>query len=137
MAAARAEGGSPMSAIHGGGRLTNEDRKRIHDLADAGRKAPTIAREINRNASTVHWYMLTAGLAKPTSTANRPKTYTRNGRTIHLFSPEEDIFIEALRIQDYTFERIAEIANKRFGTTRSAQSIKVRLIMLAARDDAE
>lgn len=122
--------------IHGRGPLTDEDRTRIHELAAQGFKAFRIARLIKRHPATVHWFMYTQGLTAPSYNPNRPMSYVRNGKTVHLFSPEEDAFIEALRIQDFTFDQIADLASKRFGITRSGHTMQCRLIMLAAREEA-
>lgn len=125
-----------MSKVYGRGGLTDEDRDRIDELVAQGKKATTIAREIQRHPATVHWYMYTQGHVTPTYDPKRPKSYVRNGRTVHFFSPEEDALIQSLRKQNYTLRRIAEAATERFHTQRSAHAIKVRLMMLAAREDA-
>lgn len=125
-----------MSAVYGRGPLTDENRASIHDLAAKGMKAHRIARLIKRHPATVHWFMYTQGLTAPRHNPNRPASYVRNGKTVYLFSPEEDAFIEALRIQDFTFDQIADLANKRFGITRTGHTMQCRLIMLAAREDA-
>ena len=123
-----------MSVVHGRGRLTDEDRARIHELAARGMKSGAIAREIKRHPSTVSWFMYSEGLQAPRPTPSTGSSYVRNGRIVRRFSLEEDTFIEALRIQGYSHEAIAEHASKRFSTERSAHVIKCRLIMLAARD---
>ena len=124
------------NTVHGRGRLTDADRARIQDLAGEGLKAYRIAREIKRHPATVQWYMYTSGLMAPTHNPNRPTSYVRNGKAVHLFTAEEDAFIEALRIQAYTFDQIAALAGKRFGFARTAHTMQCRLIMLAAREDA-
>jgi len=124
-----------MSVVHTRGRLTDADRARIHELAERGLKAGRIARIIKRHPSTVQWFMYSQGLSAPAS-VEKPFSYVRNGRTVHRFTSHEDAFIEALRIQDYSYEEIARNASKRFGTERSAHVVKCRLIMLASREDA-
>lgn len=116
--------------------MTNEDRAKIEDLATRRFGAGRIAQVIKRHPSTVKWYMYTAGLCAPKK-LERPKMYVRNGVRVHRFTDEEDTFIEALRIQNYTAEEIARAAAARFNTERNAHSIRCRLKMLAARELAE
>jgi len=125
-----------MSTVHGRGRLTDEDRDRIDEAAAKGMKAGAIAREIKRHPATVSWYMYSAGLKAPGPSPEKPCSYERNGRVVHRYTHDEDVFIQALRIQNYPLARIAEITSKRFGTARTAHTIECRLIMLAAREDA-
>lgn len=125
-----------MTTVHGRGRLTDEDRDRIDELAGQGMNARAIAREIKRHPCTVAWYMYSAGLKAPGPTPEKPSSYVRNGRVVHRYTRDEDAFIQVLRIQSYPLTRIAEITSKRFGTARTAHTIECRLIMLAAREDA-
>lgn len=120
---------------HGSGRLTDEDHRRIYEMAEQGKKANQIAKLIKRHQSTVSWFMYSQGLQAPAYNSNRPTTYIRKGRVVRLFTRDEDVFITALRIQGFNHERIAAITSKRFNTERSAHVIKCRLIMLAAREE--
>lgn len=125
-----------MSTVHGRGRLTDGDRARIQDLAAQGLNAHAIAAAIRRHPATVGWYMYTSGLRAPRPMPeNRRRSYQRGGVTIYRFTPEEDAFIEALRIQDFKPEEIAAHCSRRFSIMRSAHSVRCRLVMLAARDE--
>jgi IS30 family transposase len=124
-----------MSVVYGRGRLTDADKERIFKLAGDGLGSGRIAREIKRHPGTVLWFMYRNGLHAPRYHANRPRVYTRGGRTVRAFSPEEDAFITALRIQDYSYKDIARLTSHRFRTERSGHVIQCRLVMLAARDD--
>ena len=125
-----------MSTVHGRGRLTDEDRARIEELAAKKLTAGRIGQIIKKHPSTVQWFMYTTGLRAPAPAPQKATSYVRNGITVRRFSADEDVFIQALRVQDYTLEQIAEYASTRFDTHRSAHAVKVRLIMLSAREDA-
>lgn len=116
-------------------RLTDKDKARIEQLAAQGMKSATIAKTIRRAKGTVTWYMYTAGLLAPKS-ASTASSYVRRGRTVHRYTADEDTLITTLRLQNFSLETIADQCSKRFGTNRTPHSIKVRLIMLAAREDA-
>jgi hypothetical protein len=126
-----------MTAVaYGRGRLTDADRERIQELAERGAKAGRIAQIIKRHQSTVYWYMVSNGLTTPRAAPNKPASYVRNGRIVRHFSADEDAFILALRVQGFSFTKIAHAANGRFATERTAHSVQVRIIMLAAREEA-
>lgn len=122
--------------IAGKGPLTDADRARIDDLAQRGFSQGRIAQLLKKHPSTVQWYMYTAGLKAPGPAPETSKVYVRNGVTVRTFSAEEDAFIQALRIQEYSFQEIAELSSKRFNARRTGHSVRCRLIMLAAREDA-
>lgn len=117
-------------------RLTEKDKARIEQLAAQGLRSSTIAKTIRRAKGTVSWYMYTAGLIAPRTAPAVSKSYVRRGRTVHRYTADEDTLITTLRLQSFSLETIAEQCTKRFGTDRTPHSIKVRLIMLAAREDA-
>jgi hypothetical protein len=114
--------------------MTAADRQRIDELAGQKLSCCRIAQLIGRHPSTVKWYMYCNGLSAPKK-LEKPITYMRGNVRVHLFTDEEDTFIEALRLQDFTPVEIAAAAAKRFGTERKHHSIRCRLKMLAARDD--
>ena len=116
--------------------LTVTDRDRIHELAEKNFSAGRISQIIQKHPSTVQWFMYCQGLAAPKQ-RETPLMYVRNGVRVHRFTAEEDAFIEALRIQDYSPEEIAKHAAARFGTERKHHSIRCRLKMLAARELGE
>ncbi|TIL34270.1 hypothetical protein [Mesorhizobium sp.] len=116
------------------GGLSASDHERIHELAARGWKSSRIAREIEKHPGTVQWFMYRTGLKAPEY--GRTKSSFRNGREIKPFTPEEDAFITALRLQNYGPTKIADMATKRFGHPRSNHTVACRLVMLAAREDA-
>lgn len=115
------------------GGLSPDDHRRIFDLAERGWKSHRIAREIEKHPSTVQWFMYRNGLKAPGYP--RQTASIRNGRVLKPFTPEEDAFITALRIQGFGPTKIADLTTKRFGHPRSFHTIACRLVMLAARDD--
>ena len=117
------------------GGLSEADHAEIYDRAERGQRASQIARAIGKHPSTVQWFMYSEGLAAPRQ-RDDPQPYMRGGRLVRPYSREEDAFIEALRVQDYSLSKIAELTNKRFGTERTYHTIQMRLIMLAAREVA-
>lgn len=116
--------------------MTSEDRQRIEELAAKNFSSGRIAQQIGRHPSTVLWYMYCNGLQAP-KRLDKPITYVRAGVRVHRFTDEEDVFIEALRIQGYLPADIAVHAAQRFGTARKDHSIRCRLKMLAARETGE
>lgn len=116
-------------------KLTSAEHQRICDLALRGFSSGRIAHKIGRHPATVSWFMYCKGLKAP-SNKHKPVTYLRKGVTVRQYSSDEDAYIEALRVQKYTFVKIAEMASKRFGANRTAHSVHNRIIMLSAREDA-
>lgn len=115
------------------GRMSDADRAEIERLASTMLK-PTpgkIARKINRHVATVNWYMLTHGLIER-KIGRAPRSYTRSGRTIHPYQPEHDARIEQLRADGKTHREIAEIITAEFDIKRTAHSVQVRMVQLAA-----
>ncbi len=123
----------PSHPVTPGG-LSEQDRDRVHALADKGWGSSRIARAISKHPSTVYWFMCCDGLIAVRQ-VDLPKVYARGGRVVRRFGREEDAFIVALRLQGYSARAIAELASKRFGYTRQPHSVTVRLVMLAALDD--
>lgn len=115
--------------------MTESDHRRIEELAEKKFSVTRIAQLIDRHPSTVQWYMYSNGLRAPKK-LEQPMTYMRGSIRVHRFTDEEDVFIEALRIQGFTPAEIASAASNRFGTARKHHSIRCRLKMLAAREDA-
>jgi hypothetical protein len=113
------------------GRLSADEKATIEELAERGLVAGQIAFRLNRHPSTVHFAMTTMGLTAP---VERQFRFQRNGCEVVSFSKEEDAFIVALRTQDHTWAKIAELVGKRFGHKRTAATIGIRLKMLAARE---
>jgi hypothetical protein len=116
------------------GGLAADDHQQIFELAERGWTPSRIARRLQKHPATVYWFMLTKALVAPKR--QNHKSYQRGGRTVRPFSPDEDVFITALRVQEFSFQSIADAVNKRFATERSAHGIHVRLVMLAAKEEA-
>lgn len=118
--------------------LTSEDHDRIDELAAAGKTCNEISKTIGRHPATIQWYLYREGLKAPKSVEGPHRTHTRgDGVSVTRYTADEDVFIEAMRVQDFSHEKIAELSGKRFGIRRTAHSIRCRLIMLAAREGVE
>jgi hypothetical protein len=116
------------------GGLSDEHRATIERLAERGWKANRIARDLQKHPATVQWYMYRAGLAAPQYGNQKP--YMRGDRLVVPFSPEEDAFIEQLRVEGVPTRQIAVRTKQKFGNDRSFHTIECRLVMLAARECA-
>ncbi len=115
------------------GKLSIEEKSEIERL-HAEMKDPKpgkIAERLNRLPSTINWYMLTHGMIeRPPRRVLTP--CIRNGKTIHPYTREEDVFIERLRAQGKMFREIGNLTTKKFGIARDQMSVRGRLIRLAA-----
>lgn len=124
-----------VTKVHGSGHLTDSDRAQIHDLAEQGLKPGQIAQRLRRHPSTVQWFMYTNGLTAPKPLPEGRRTsYLRGPLTVYRYTDEEDVFIEALRIQNFDCTEIARLSSKRFNIRRGHHSIRCRLKMLASRE---
>lgn len=101
--------------------------------AERGLKAGQIALRLDRKSRTINFAMHRLGLVQP---VERQFDYMRGGRRVRSFSPEEDAWISARRREGHTVTRIAARHHQQFGFQRAVGSIRVRLLMLANRDDA-
>jgi len=117
------------------GGLSEEDHKRIFELAERGWPSGRIAQRIEKHPSTVGWFMYSRGLKERRVSTTERKPFYRNGVLVTPFTAEEDAYITALRIQNFNYCDIARLANKRFGTTRAHNTIQQRLVMLAGREE--
>lgn len=113
------------------GRLSADEEKQIELLAERGSSSGQIALRLNRHPATINFAMHRMGLREPVT---RSFAYSRGGRAVKNFSADEDAFIEALRCQRFTYQKIARIAAIRFGHRRSAATIGVRLKMLGNKE---
>lgn len=117
--------------------LTGPIRQKIEDMAaEMDKPSPSkIARALGLKSGTVNWYMLTHGLVavRPPSYSNRP--YTRNGMTIYPYEAGHDAMLLAMRVDNKTFQEIADALVEAFGIPRNAHSVHNRAVMLAAIDD--
>jgi len=120
------------------GRMTVEEHAEIDRLADELQN-PTpgrIARRLNRNVSTIKWYMLTHGLIDDPVRYGPPSYTTKSGKIVNPYKQEHDARITELRTQGLKYREIAEIVTREFGVPRNAHSVQVRITMLAAYRDA-
>lgn len=115
--------------------LTEADKERIRELAGEGMRAHRIAKLIGRNGSTVNWFMYSDGLIVPKQIGGA-RSYIRNGREVHLFTVDEDAFIEHQRRLGSSFVEIAKLHKAAFGIERRPTVIRNRLVMLASIEDA-
>ncbi|RBP01072.1 hypothetical protein DFR50_15917 [Roseiarcus fermentans] len=113
--------------------LSDHDRDRIVEMAEAGLKSCTIAKAIGKHPSAVCSFMYVAGLQAPGPA--RTTVAIRNGKIVKPFGPDEDAFITRLRVDGLGTTRIAAAATERFGHPRTKRTIHQRLVMLAARDE--
>lgn len=114
------------------GGLSEEDHDKIFELASHGLKARAIARKLRKHPSTVAWFMYRTGLKVPRYAS---RAFMRCGRLVKPFTPEEDAFIVARRLEGLGPTAIARMATERFGHPRNMWTIANRLTMLAARDE--
>lgn len=112
------------------GRLTDGELESIEALAARKLKAGQIAQRLNRHPATINFAMHRLGL-KSLMPATIRVPYVRNGVVCHPFSPDEDAYITALRIQRFTTAKIADLVGKRFDHRRTPATINMRLTMLA------
>lgn len=116
--------------------LSEADRERVTELAEAGFSAKRIGAVLGKHHSTVQWCLYSSGLRAPSYGSNPGGSYTRrDGRVVHRFSPAEDRYIEQLRVEGLALRDIARKASERFGTQRTHHTIRCRLVMLAAREE--
>jgi len=118
------------------GKMTDTDRAEIERLAATMTKPTSgkIARRINRHVATVNSYMFNHGLIER-KVGRAPRTYQRNGITVHPYAEAHDAFIEGLRSEGMNFREIAEAVTAEFGIWRNCHSVRIRLIQLAAAPD--
>jgi hypothetical protein len=111
------------------GRLSDSKISAIADMGERGLSAGAIALRLNRHPGTVTVAMHRLGLRKP---VRRYKAYVRASGPVYPFSPEEDCFILDRRVAGAPLRQIAAETEARFFHRRSADSIRVRLVMLAS-----
>lgn len=131
-----AQGRGGIVSMRKGIVLTDAVRSKIDQLAATMQKptAGKIARRIGQKVGTVNWYLLTRGLLSKKPPTYSLKPYVRNGRTIYPYLPDHDVHLTALRVENKTFEQIATGLTERFGIKRTAHSVQVRAVFLAAVD---
>ena len=128
------ERGQPAAACAlVGGRLSDDEKRRIRAHAERGLSPGRIAWLLNRRRATVHFFLTFHGLRDVKATpARRP--YLRGGRMVRGFTEGEDQLIERLRADGLDVSAIQDRLHDAFpGHRRRRNSIDIRLRMLAAR----
>lgn len=115
--------------------LTTAEKDAITDLAEKGYGAKRISAIIQRHESAVQWFLYRTGLRAPRYGNSQPHVRS-NGRPVKPFSPEEDATIVAMRVEGASIGQIADHVTRAFGHPRSRDTIRNRLTMLAAREEA-
>lgn len=118
------------------GRLTADELAQLDALADQGLKPAHVARRLNRHPATIAWQFIVRGHKEFKPRAAIPGSYKRGDVTVVRFTPEEDAYIEALRVQGIKCAEICGFVSKRFGHQRSPHTILMRLKMLACAEAA-
>jgi IS30 family transposase len=117
--------------------LSDADRERVTELAEEGLSAKRIGAMLGKHPSTVQWCLYSTGLRAPSYGSTPGGSYTRrDGRVVHRFTPDEDRYIEQLRVRGLGLREIAALASARFGTQRTHHTIRCRLVMRAASEEA-
>lgn len=118
--------------------MTTEKIERAIALRRKSWTIAGIAAELGVSAGAVRWQLLLAGAVDPPKLTYRlpavptePREIRQRGRTVRLFTQEEDARLLAMEAEGL---RDSEIA-RRLG--RRGNSIRGRLITLARRDDRE
>lgn len=114
------------------GPFSNDERQAVADLVDRGLTCGQIAQKLNRHPGSVSGQIALQSLRPP---KKRSFCYLRGGVEVRSFSGEEDAFITALRVQNFSISEIAGLCSKRFGHTRRPHTINMRLRQLAAQDE--
>lgn len=128
-----------MSAYaYGSGRLNDHDRAEIERLSGLGFSFGRIAQLLKRHQSTVLWFMYTRGLKAPRPTPAVGRVYVRaNGSTVRQWGQDEEADAVRMRTAGRSFRAIAAALSQKYRAKRTAHSVQVRLIMIAAREDYE
>ena len=115
------------------GGLSGADRERLAELAERGWRAPRIARDLSKNASTVYWAMRVMGYGA-TRQVDAGRTATRGGVVVRGCDRDEDDAMVALRREGRRPKAIAAELEARFGRPFRPRSVACRLVMLASLD---
>lgn len=115
--------------------LTDAEKDTILALAEKGYGAKRIANRIGRHEGGVQWFLYRMGLRAPGYGNSQPHVRS-NGRAVKPFGPEEDAAIVAMRVEGASIVAIARQITADFGHSRSPDTVRNRLTMLAAREEA-
>lgn len=114
-------------------RVTDDMLEQIIGMGEAGKPTTLIARSLQLPKGTVHYHLVLAGVKAP---ADRHFDYVRRGAVVRSFSPEEDRAIEAFRLAGKGASEIARLVSERFGHRRNSNTVAIRLVQLANREEA-
>jgi len=115
--------------------LTEAEKDAITTLAEKGYGAKRISTLIQRHESAVQWFLYRTGLRAPGYGNSQPHVRS-NGRAVKPFGPAEDAALVEMRIEGLGIAEIARRVTKAFGHPRSPDTVRNRLTMLAAREEA-
>jgi len=114
------------------GPLTQTERDTIEALAEKDYRCYRIAATLKRKPSCIYYHMLVRGMIEPKLVRNFT-VYTRKGKEVRSFSPEEDARLEAERAKGRTFHEMAKVWRDWFGHPRCSGTLRMRCIALAAK----
>ena len=115
--------------------LTTAEKDAITDLAEKGYGAKRISTIVQRHESAVQWFLYRTGLRAPGYGNSQPHVRS-NGRPVKPFGPEEDAALIAMRVDGVGIAEIARRITEAFGHPRNPDTVRNRLTMLAAREEA-
>jgi hypothetical protein len=113
-------------------RVNDELREQIIELGEVGKPTLLIVRKLKLHKSTVHYHLVKAGVKVPVP---RQFSFTRRGVEVRSFSSDEDRYIEELSMAGKQTTEIARMVTERFGYRRNANTVGIRLVQIANRDE--
>ncbi len=117
--------------------LSEDDQNLIDELVAGGVTETEIGRRIGRSNATVAWYLYRSGQKAAAPAPEVGAIHVRqDGRMLRRWCRAEEEFALAMRKQSHGHVAISKAIKDRFGWDRTPHSIKVRMVMVAARDDA-
>jgi hypothetical protein len=122
------------SKAYGHGKLTDDDKRRIAEMHDRGRKCGPIARALRRHQATVSWYMYQQGMRIAPPCPEVARSWMRGSKVCWTYDRKEEQRAIALRKEGKTFMEIADILNAEFNRDRNWHSVHVRLVMSSSRE---
>jgi hypothetical protein len=115
--------------------LTAEEKQQIAGLREKGWGLERLAEHFKCTVGSISWCCLMHGVTSPGADKRKPhgraEPYSRGGRTVRPFSPEEDEGIERMRAAGASLAAIGR------ATGRRHNSIVGRLCTLAKRKGAD
>ena len=121
----------PSGPIHS--KVDDKKRERIIEMGEAGKPTALIARKLELTRSTVHYHLVLAGIKAP---AERQFDFMRGANRVRSFSSEEDRYLEQLSMEGRRSTDIARLVSERFGHPRKSNTVRIRLVQIANRQEA-